>query len=116
MSPVTAPVGTVVRILLSGSLESLLKVAFTLLNFTMVAPVNPEPKIATLVPTGPLGGVKLLMPFWTVKLVELVLVPDGVITLMAPVVALNGTPALIEVAETTAAKVEFLPLKLTAVA
>src|SRR5204863_3730373 len=67
------------------------------LNFTAVAPVKPEPLIVTLVPTGPLVGEKELMlgATVTVKLVELVAVPPGVVTLIDPVVAPLGTEVVI---------------------
>src|SRR2546422_103245 len=76
------------------------------LNCTAVAPVNTVPVIVTLVPTGPLVGVKL---------VALVAVPPGVVTLIAPVVAPVGTVAWIVVAELTV-KVALMPLNCTAVA
>src|SRR5437660_6079760 len=54
--PVVAPAGTVARIAVS---EVTVKVALTPLNDTDVAPVKFVPLIVTLVPTGPLVGVKL---------------------------------------------------------
>ena len=54
------------------------------------------PLIVTLVPTGPLAGVKLVIVGaggTTVKLVALVAVPPGVVTLSGPVVAPVGTVA-----------------------
>src|SRR5438034_1248624 len=51
----------------------------------------------------------------TVKLLELVAVPPGVVTLMGPVVAPLGTVAEIEVEEVTE-KLALVPLKVTAVA
>ena len=72
-----------------------MKVALTPLNLTAVAPVKSVPLTVTLVPTGPLVGVKLLMEGGaaTVKLLPLVAVPPGVFTLMGPVVAPAGTVA-----------------------
>ena len=69
--------------------------ALTPLNRTAVAPVKFVPPIVTLVPTGPLAGVKLAIvgAGITVKLVALVAVPPDVVTLTAPVVAPAGTVA-----------------------
>ena len=71
------------------------KLALTPLNVTPVAPVKLVPLIVTLVPVGPLAGVKLVIVggLVTVKLVALVAVPPGVVTLIVPVVALAGTVA-----------------------
>jgi hypothetical protein len=62
-----------------------------------VAPEKPLPLIVTLVPTGPLGGEKLVIDgaVITVKLDALVVVPPGVVTEIAPVVAVAGTVAVI---------------------
>jgi len=70
-------------------------VALTLLNVTAVAPVKFVPLIVTLVPTGPLAGVKLVIvgAGITVKLFVLLAVPPGVVTLSRPVVAPAGTVA-----------------------
>ena len=59
------------------------------LNFTAVAPVKFVPVIVTLAPAGPLAGVKLVIVggTGTVKLLALVAVPPGVVTLIGPVVA-----------------------------
>jgi hypothetical protein len=69
--------------------------AFTPLNVTVVAPVKFAPPIVTTVPTGPLVGVTLAIvgAGITVKLVALVAVPPGVVTLTGPVVAPVGTVA-----------------------
>ena len=72
------------------------KVAALPLNATALAPVKFVPLIVTLVPTGPLAGAKLVIVgalALTVKLVELVAVPPGVVTLTGPVVAPAGTVA-----------------------
>src|SRR3989442_15780831 len=65
------------------------------LNVTAVAPVKFVPLIVTLAPTGPLAGVTLVIvgAGMTVKLVALVAVPPGVVTLTGPVVAPVGTVA-----------------------
>ena len=76
--------------------EVTVKAAVVPLNVTAVAPVKFVPLIVTLVPTGPLAGAKLVIVgalALTVKLVELVAVPPGVVTLTGPVVAPAGTVA-----------------------
>ena len=63
---------------------------------TAVAPLRFVPLIVTLVPTGPLVGVKLVIVgrlAVTVKLLALVAVPPAVVTLTGPVVAPAGTVA-----------------------
>ena len=72
-----------------------MKLALTVLNVTAVAPLKFVPLIVTLVPTGPLVGVKLVMvgAGITVKLFVLLAVPPGVVTLSGPVVAPAGTVA-----------------------
>ena len=67
------------------------------------------PVIVTGVPIAPIAGVKPaivgLAWFTTVNIFALVSKPDGVVTLIGPVVAPDGTEAtiLVAVAETTAA-------------
>ena len=72
-----------------------MKLAAVPLNATAVAPVKFVPPIVTLVPAGPLAGVKLVIVggLSTVKLLALVAVPPGVVTLTGPVVAPAGTVA-----------------------
>src|SRR5439155_18289243 len=86
-------------------------------NSTVLAPVQLVPLIVTLVPTGPLVGVKLEIVggFTLVKLPELVAVPRGVVTLIGPLVAPDGTVAVIAVAEFTV-KLALVPLNSTALA
>ena len=93
-----------------------MKVALAPLNATRVAPVKLVPLMVTLVPTGPLAGVKLVIVggLITVKLPALMAVPPGVVTLIVPVVAPAGTVACIEVAELTV-KLALTLLKATAV-
>jgi hypothetical protein len=71
------------------------KLAAIPLNLTTVAPVKLVPLIVTLVPAGPLVGVKLVIVggIRTVKLLALVAVPPAVVTLSGPVVAPAGTVA-----------------------
>ena len=75
--------------------EFTVKLALTPLNVTPLAPVKLVPLMVTLVPTGPLVGVKpvIVGALVTVKLLPLVAVPPGVVTLIVPVVALVGTVA-----------------------
>ena len=72
-----------------------MKLALTPLNLTAVAPVKVVPLIVTVAPTAPLVGVKpvIVGAGMTVKLVALVAVPPGVMTLTGPVVAPVGTVA-----------------------
>ena len=67
------------------------------LKATAVAPVRLVPVITTLVPTGPLVGLKLVIvgAAATVKELALVAVPPGVVTEIVPVVAPAGTVAVI---------------------
>ena len=73
-----------------------MKLVLVPLNVTAVAPVKFVPLIVTLIPTGPLAGVKLVIvgPLAvTVNAVALVAVPPGVVTLIGPLVAPAGTVA-----------------------
>ena len=65
------------------------------MNVTEVAPVKFAPLIATLAPTPPCAGEKLVIRGATVKLVALVAVPAGVVTAISPLVALPGTVVVI---------------------
>ena len=93
------------------------KLALTPLNVTAVAPVKFVPLSVTLLPTGPLVGVKLVSvgAGMTVKLLVLVAVPPGVVTRSGPVVAPVGTVAWIAVPEVTV-KLALTPLNVTVVA
>src|SRR5204863_5258109 len=73
--------------------------------------------MVTLVPTGPLLGVKLEIVggLMTVKLAALLAVPSEVVTLIGPLVAPAGTVAVIAVAEPTV-KLALVPLNSTALA
>jgi hypothetical protein len=117
IGPLLAPLGTVALICVS---DTMVKEAGVPLNATAVAPVMCSPLIVTVVPTGPLLGVKELMVGGgpgtvTVKAVELVALPAGVVTVIGPLLAPLGTVALISVSETTV-KTAGVPLKATAVA
>ena len=93
IGPVVAPLGTVAEIEVEEFTE---KLALVPLNVTDEAPVKFVPLIVTVNPTCPLVGVKLVMVgalAVTVKLLALVAVPPGVVTLSGPVVAPLGTVA-----------------------
>jgi hypothetical protein len=94
------------------------KVALAPTNVTAVAPVKFVPVMTTLVPTGPLVGLKFVMVGggMTVKLVALVAVPPGVVTAIGPVVAPAGTVAVICVERSTLKVAALTPLKVTEVA
>jgi len=113
-SPVVAPAGTVAWIAVA---ELTVNVALTPLNATAEAPVKFVPLIVTLVPTGPLAGVKLAIVggLTTLNAPVLVVVPPGVVTLSGPVVAPAGTVAWIAVSEVTV-KLALTPLNATVVA
>src|SRR6266480_2050674 len=112
IGPLVAPAGTVAVIAVA---EFTVKLALTLLNSTAVAPLKLVPLIVTLVPTGPLLGVKLEIVggLMTVKLAALLAVPPGVVTLIGPLVAPAGTVVVIAVAELTV-KLALVPLNSTA--
>src|SRR3989442_1705909 len=101
IGPVVAPLGTLAVIWV---FEFTVKVAVVPLKVTAVAPVKLVPLIVTVVPTGPLVGVKELIvggDVVTVKLLALVAVPAEVVTLMSPEVAPLGAVAVIWVFEFT---------------
>jgi hypothetical protein len=120
--PVEAPDGTVAVILVD---ELTVNEAETPANLTDVVvkpvPLKFDPVIVTDVPTGPLVGENDettgagTVVVITVKSDELVAVPSGVVTLMRPVVAPEGTWEVIFPHPFTV-KVAWVPLNLTAVA
>ena len=71
--------------------------ALVLLKVTRLAPVNAVPVIVTDAPTPPLGGVKpvIVGAGTKVKLVALCAVPPGLVTAIGPVLAPEGTVAVI---------------------
>jgi hypothetical protein len=114
--PVVAVLGTVAVIFVD---EFSVNVAETPLNVTLVAPAKFVPVIVTDAPTGPLVGEKeetvggaaaVTVKFW-----ELGAVPSGVVTLIGPVVAPEGTVVVIVVFE-VAVNVAETPLNVTLVA
>ena len=116
--PEVAPLGTPVTM---AAFEITVKGALTPLNLTCEVPEKLKPVMVTAVPILPEEGVKLVMAgavctTVTVKLLLLVAVPPGVVTLILPVVAPDGTVAVIWVPETTVNDGALVPLKLTAVA
>jgi hypothetical protein len=116
--PVVAPVGTVAVIDVA---EFSVKVAFVLLNLTAVVQPKFVPVMVTLVPMGPLVGVKLVMvgaagrPAPTTKTEALSVSAPGVMTSILPVVAAAGTDAVAVVSLTKASFVEETPLNSTSV-
>ncbi|HYR17113.1 MAG TPA: hypothetical protein VEQ67_23290, partial [Mycobacterium sp.] len=126
IGPVAAPAGTVAVIAVA---ELTVKLALVPLNRTALAPVKFVPLMVTLVPTGPVVGVKLEIVggLTNVKLPVLLAVPPAVVTLIDPLEAPAGTVAVIVVAEftvklalvplnsTDVAPVKFVPLMLTLV-
>jgi hypothetical protein len=63
------------------------------LNLTAVVPKKFAPLMVTVAPSTPLAGVKLVIVGATMKLLALVTVPLGVVTLIGPVVAAADTVA-----------------------
>src|SRR2546428_13120435 len=96
IGPVVAPLGTVAEIEVA---EFTVKLALVPLNRTAVAPVKFVPLIVTVVPTGPLVGVKLVIVgalAVTVNLLALVAVPAEVVALTCPAVPPIATVAAIQ--------------------
>src|SRR5436853_5220832 len=114
IGPLVAPAGTVAVIAVA---EFTVKLALVPLNSTAEAPVKLVPLMVTLVPTGPLPGVKLEIVggLMTVKLAALLAVPSEVVTLIGPLETPAGTVAVIAVAELTV-KLALVPLNSTALA
>ena len=111
IGPVVAPAGKVAVIFVAELTTKV--VAFVPLKATTVAPVRLAPLIVTRVPTGPLFGEKLELEGAAVKTPALVAVPPGVVTVIVPVVAPEGTTAEICKAEFTVNDAAFLPLNFT---
>ena len=116
IGPVLAPDGTVAVICVS---EFTVNVAVVPLNVTPVAPVKPLPVIVTEVPACPEVGEndETVGPAGVVTVNEDVLVPVplGPVTAIGPVVAPDGTVAVICVPEFTV-NVAVVPLNVTPVA
>jgi len=112
--PVVALAGTVAVIWV---LEATVNAAARPLNLTAVGPVRFDPAITTCVPGAPLLGENELITGagFAVKSVALMTVPPGAVTAMRPVVAPEGTVAVILTAELTV-KAATVPLKVTEVA
>ena len=108
--PVVAPVGTVAVICVS---EFTVNVADVPLNVTLVAWVRPVPVIMTDVPTGPLGGEKVLIVGFTLNVALLVSVVAPVATVTVPVSAPAGTVAKMKVLPVSCAFVTGVPPNLT---
>lgn len=117
IGPLIAPAGTIASIW-DAPLRR--HPALTPLNVTSDAPVKLLPLIVTEVPGPPLAGEKLVSVGGgravTVNDEALVAVPEGVVTVIGPVVAVAGTVAVICVEETTVNVVALVPLNATAAA
>jgi hypothetical protein len=116
IGPVVAPEGTVALIRVAFCTVKV--VAETPLKRTAVAPVKFVPLIWTEVPIGPLVGLNDVIVgapvVVTVKFVELVAVPSGLVTAIGPVVAPDGTVDVIFCA-LSIVNVADVPLKVTLV-
>ncbi|HMI52156.1 MAG TPA: hypothetical protein VK525_11625 [Candidatus Saccharimonadales bacterium] len=115
IEPVVAPAGTLVAIWVA---LCTVKVAGVPLKESADAPARFVPVMATLVPVAPLVGVKLEIvgaAALTVKFPDEVTVPPGAVNEIFPVVAPEGTAAVICVALLTV-NVAAVPLKETVVA
>jgi len=110
--PLVAPEGTPAVILVA---LLMVKFAATPLNVTDLAWRKAVPLMITRVPARPELGEKLVIVGNTLKFVALVAVPSGVVTAIFPVVAPEGTVAVILV---TLLMVKFAatPLNVTEVA
>jgi hypothetical protein len=89
------------------------ELAATPLNLTAVAAATLLPVIVTVVPATPLDGAALAAEAVGVNVALVVAVPPGVVTLIAPVVAVVGTTAVTCVAETTWKLAAATPLNFT---
>ncbi len=100
IAPVDAPMGTTA--VMEVSEITPIKLAKMPEKVTE-APVNPVPVRVTVVPGAPEVGenVVIVGRGMTVKLVALVPVPSAFVTVIVPVLAPDGTVAVIEVFETT---------------
>jgi hypothetical protein len=118
IGPVLAPVGTTAVIWVEELTVKLVEA--TPPNFTEVVPVKFVPTIVTEVPAGPLVGENEVIvgepAGVTVKFDELVAVPPGVVRLILPVCAPEGTTAVIWVFELTVKVVALVFLNFTSVA
>jgi hypothetical protein len=86
--PVVAVAGTVAFSCVAETCTTVL--AVTPLNFTAELALKPTPLIVTTVPCGPLDGLIEVIAKVTVNGV-IVAIPDGVVTVIVPVVAPLGT-------------------------
>src|SRR5208283_1987416 len=111
--PLVASGGTMAVICVSESTVKL--ISHLQASVTYIAPVKLCPVMTTLVPTGPLVGEKLKTCGVTWKLLLLVKVPLGSVTVIGPVVAPAGTVAVRYVSDTMV-KDAGVPLKETPVA
>jgi len=114
IGPVMAPVGTLAVIFVAEFTVNV--VALTPPNVTFDAPVKPVPTIVTGVPTEPDVGLKEVTAGRTLKLVCVLSLPLGVVTVTKPVSEAGETTAVMKLALTTLKLVAAMPSKSTAVA
>jgi len=116
MVPVVVPLATVAD--RCASLLTVKLLAALPLKATAVAPVKLAPVITTVVPTGPLAGLKLNMVGGavTTKLLAEVAVPPGVVRLIFPLLEPLATTAVTCVALFTEKLEAAIPPNVTAVA
>ena len=114
--PLVAPAGTAKVMVVA--LTTVKPVMATPFSVRTVAPVRFVPVRVTVVPTGPVAGVKPAMvgAGRKVKAVALVAVPPAVVTAMVPEAADAGTTKVMVVAFTTVKPVMATPFNVTAVA
>jgi len=113
MGPLVAFAGTTTSIC---ELDTTVKAADRSLRMIFEAPLKFAPVSETVLPAGPAAGLTPVTEIEvTPNAIALVPVPPGAVTLIFPVVAPDGTTAVICVGESTV-KLAALPLNLTAVA
>lgn len=114
--PVVAPPGTDVVMLVVVLAETLVAVPLNLTVLSTGVVLKLVPVMVTVLPIGPLEGVKLVMvgseTVVTVKSVALVAVLPDIVTVIFPVVAPDGTVVVMLVAE-LAVTVDVVPLNFT---
>src|SRR5438093_381343 len=99
IGPLVAPVGTVAWIWVGALTANAARLS---LNSTLVAPTKLNPSISTAVFVPLRAGAKPVMRGATRNVALLAPVPLGLVTLTGPVVASEGTVAIIRVSDETA--------------
>jgi hypothetical protein len=114
IGPVWAPVGTLAVIFVAEFTVNV--VALTPPNVTFDAPVKPVPTIVTGVPTEPDVGLNEITAGGTLKLVCVLSLPLGVVTVTTPVSEAGETTTVMKLSLITLKLVAGVPSKSTAVA